>query len=106
MSYGWVALAIASSACATGSAAVTNAVVNTAIAAVAAGANRAAGGCYSTCPPGTACDVRTGLCEELPCRGKCLGNEVCEQPPNQPPRCVSRSQAFELPAASNDVPRL
>jgi hypothetical protein len=57
--------------------AVGSAVLNTAIAAGASGVSRAQGGCYASCPAGTTCNGETGYCDTLPCRGRCLGNEVC-----------------------------
>jgi hypothetical protein len=44
----------------------------------AAGVSRAMGGCYAGCPPGTFCNNRSGLCDELPCRGRCNPDEHCE----------------------------
>ncbi len=74
-------LASAFSACATpaASAAVSAAVVNTAVGVGVAGYERSQGRCVSTCPVGTACVPKTGLCEPLPCRGRCQANERCEQ---------------------------
>ncbi len=60
-----------------GGAAVADALVNTAFAMGAAAAQRASGGCYATCPVGTACDSETGYCEPLPCRGRCRSDERC-----------------------------
>jgi hypothetical protein len=44
----------------------------------AAMVSKAVGGCLSQCPPGTACNQQTGLCETMPCRGMCRDDEVCE----------------------------
>jgi hypothetical protein len=49
----------------------------------AAVASKAVGGCLSQCPPGTACNQQTGLCDTMPCRGMCRDDEVCESD-----RCV------------------
>lgn len=61
--------------CAT--AAVGDAVVNTAIGVGAAAVRRAHGECYTPCTPGTACNPETGMCDTLPCRGTCAFNEKC-----------------------------
>lgn len=55
------------------------AIFNTAIAATASGVQRAGGGCYANCPPGTECNRATGLCDELPCRGQCGAGERCDR---------------------------
>ncbi len=39
---------------------------------------RSQGGCIAICTNGTVCNGRTGLCEVLPCRGRCGGDEHCE----------------------------
>jgi hypothetical protein len=57
---------------------VASAVVNASIAASAAAARRANGECYTPCTPGTACNVKTGACDPLPCRGECRPDETCE----------------------------
>lgn len=56
---------------------VGSAVVATAVATTAAAVSRANGGCWASCPPGTLCVPRTGLCEPLPCRGLCGADQVC-----------------------------
>lgn len=48
-----------------------------------AAVSRAAGGCVAACPPGTACNEETGLCDQRPCRDLCKADEVCEND-----RCV------------------
>jgi hypothetical protein len=53
--------------------------VTTGLALGASAANRAAGGCYAICTNGTSCNPRTGLCEVLPCRGRCASDEHCEE---------------------------
>jgi len=58
--------------------AVGNAVLMSAVAGVAS-ANRVAGGCYSVCQQGESCNEKTGLCEALPCRGRCRADETCEE---------------------------
>src|SRR5258705_13980581 len=44
----------------------------------AAAISRAVGGCIASCPPGTACNPQTGLCDTQPCRNLFEANEVCE----------------------------
>ncbi|WP_437738161.1 hypothetical protein [Sorangium sp. So ce1335] len=34
--------------------------------------------CYASCPIGTACNPETGLCERLPCGGKCPADRRCK----------------------------
>ena len=53
--------------------------IMTSLALGSSAANRAAGGCYAVCQQGEACNEKTGLCEALPCRGKCLPTESCEE---------------------------
>jgi hypothetical protein len=48
----------------------------------------ASGGCYAQCPPETKCIEQTGLCQELPCRGRCAENEQC----GTDNRCHPRSE--------------
>ncbi len=50
----------------------------TSLAGVAAAVNVKNGGCVATCTNGTACNQKTGLCEVLPCRGRCGADEHCE----------------------------
>lgn len=64
--------------CAAAPGAVSGAVINTAAAATASAISRANGGCYASCPPGTRCDPKEGLCEPIPCRDLCSTDEVCE----------------------------
>ncbi|MBK7862264.1 MAG: hypothetical protein IPJ65_27385 [Archangiaceae bacterium] len=49
----------------------------------AAAVSRAVGGCVASCPPGTTCNPDTGLCDTLPCHGRCAADEVCQNE-----RCV------------------
>lgn len=70
---------VALSGCAGAAAgAVANAAVNTAIAATASGVRRANGECFTPCNPGTSCNHGTGLCDPLPCGGRCNFDEKCE----------------------------
>jgi hypothetical protein len=67
-------------ACHTGSSNTwAGAAVMTTLAAGSSAANRAAGGCYAVCQQGETCNGETGLCEALPCRGKCKAGETCEE---------------------------
>lgn len=36
------------------------------------------GTCYATCLNGTACNSETGMCEPLPCGGKCPADHQCK----------------------------
>jgi hypothetical protein len=58
--------------------AVANAAINTAVAATASGVRRANGDCFTPCNPGTSCNHGTGLCDPLPCGGRCNFDEKCE----------------------------
>lgn len=51
----------------------------TAAAIGVAAAERSAGGCIAICTNGTVCNSKTGLCEPLPCRGRCGEGEHCEE---------------------------
>lgn len=57
---------------------VAGAAIMSTVALGAAGVSRAGGGCYASCPTGTVCNARTGLCDTLPCRGRCSSTERCE----------------------------
>jgi hypothetical protein len=94
---GCVALAaVLASACYTGSAnTVAGAAVMTGLAAGGAMAERASGGCIATCTNGTVCNPKTGLCEVLPCRGRCGAGEHCEQTYDGE-RCVPGGGAAEV----------
>lgn len=74
-------LAILLSGCAGSMAAGAGTVTAAAIGASAL--QRAAGGCYAMCTGGTTCNPRTGLCEIMPCEGKCGRDEHCEQTATQ-----------------------
>jgi hypothetical protein len=43
-----------------------------------AAASRALGGCVASCPPGTVCNTQTGLCDRVPCGGRCAPEELCD----------------------------
>lgn len=84
-------LGLALGGCAGQSAAIASAAVNSAIMLGTAAARREAGDCYTVCPDGTSCNRATGLCEEIPCRGRCLADEGCVRPPGGLEQCVRRS---------------
>ncbi len=58
--------------------AVANAAINTAIAGTVSGVRRANGECFTICNPGSACNHATGMCDPLPCGGRCNFDEKCE----------------------------
>ncbi len=66
------------SGCVAASGAVVNAAVNTAIGVGVSGVRRAEGDCYTPCNPGTSCNRATGLCDPIPCGGRCNFDEKCE----------------------------
>ena len=65
------------------------AAITSAVALTGSAVSRATGGCYASCVHGTVCNPRTGLCDRLPCDGRCGSNEYCERRGGQQ-RCVSR----------------
>ena len=69
--------------------AIIEALAWTAAAGAFSAANRATGGCYAHCTPGTFCNPDTGLCERVPCDGKCVNGERCEVKFEQE-RCVAK----------------
>jgi hypothetical protein len=76
--------------CAAASGSVASALINTAIAVGVSGARRAEGDCYTPCNPGSFCNKDTGLCDPLPCGGRCNFNEFCQQNYDGE-RCVNTS---------------
>ena len=67
-------------ACRTGNVSqLTGAAAISSLAIGAAAASRAAGGCIAICTGETFCNPRSGLCESLPCQGKCGSGERCAQ---------------------------
>lgn len=78
------ALTLAATAACTSSAPYTlpAAVVNTGLAAGAAAAQRAQGGCWAVCTHGTVCNPRSGLCEPG------SPDVYCEEAPGGGTRCV------------------
>ena len=66
----------------------------TGAALAASAANRASGGCWAVCTNGTTCNPRTGLCDDVPCRGLCGAEEHCE---------TTYSESKCVPGAPSDV---
>src|SRR5438270_14087560 len=87
----------------------------TSAALAASAANRAAGGCWAVCTNGTSCNPRTGLCDVLPCRGRCAADEHCEEDFAES-KCLpgatgdvtaqSKGQTNKLPVFPNGLPPL
>lgn len=73
-----VVMALFSGCAGAAAGAVANAAINTAVAATASGVRRANGDCFTPCNPGTSCNRATGLCDPLPCGGRCNFDEKCE----------------------------
>jgi hypothetical protein len=84
--------------CQATSGAAATALANTAIAATASGISRASGGCYANCPTGTTCNPKTGLCDEVPCRGRCAPGEVCDEKALFPSCKPSQTPPLEIEA--------
>ena len=59
----------------------------TTMAVGASALNRSAGGCYSICTAGTVCNPDSGLCDPLPCYGRCGPDERCDRSGGED-RCV------------------
>jgi len=92
--------------------AIASALINTSIAMGSAAAQRAAGGCYASCPVGTTCDEDTGYCLALPCRGRCRSDERCVRlgPEERCEALALTEGGMDVrpvlpPAAPSDVPR-
>jgi hypothetical protein len=66
-----------------------DAAVMTSLAVGASAAQRASGGCYANCPPGTVCNPGTGLCDTQPCHNRCSAEETCDTT-GPFPNCVAR----------------
>jgi len=66
---------------------ISNAALNTGLAAGVAATHKARGGCLSTCTHGLVCDRATGYCEARPCGKGCGPNQYCDQQPGQEDRC-------------------
>jgi hypothetical protein len=63
--------------CAAAPGAVGHAVAATSLATLASLGQRAAGGCYASCAPGTHCNGATGFCDAAPCHDRCGPDERC-----------------------------
>jgi hypothetical protein len=73
---------------------LVGATATTSAALAASAANRASGGCWAMCTNGTTCNPRTGLCDEIPCRGLCGAGEHCE---------ATYAESKCMPGAPSDV---
>lgn len=92
-------------ACSTGSAnTIAGATTMTALAVGAAAAERSAGGCIAICTNGTVCNPKSGLCEQLPCRGRCGADEHCEETFAES-RCVRGGPAGVVTEAKGSAPK-
>jgi hypothetical protein len=67
------------SGCAASAGAIGSAAINTGVGATVSAVRRANGECYVPCNPGTSCNTVTGMCDPLPCGGRCAFDEKCEQ---------------------------
>jgi hypothetical protein len=94
----WLIALVVLAGCRGADGAIVNALVNTSIAMGSAAAQRAAGGCYATCPVGTTCDAETGYCLPLPCRGRCRSDERCVELGLE-----ERCESLALPEGGLDV---
>jgi hypothetical protein len=94
----WLIALVVLAGCRGANGAVVNALINTSIAMGSAAAQRAAGGCYATCPVGTTCDEQTGYCMPLPCRGRCRTDERCVELGLE-----ERCESLALPEGGLDV---
>lgn len=94
----WLIALVVLAGCRGADGAVANALFNTSIAIASSAAQRAAGGCYATCPVGTTCDEETGYCMPLPCRGRCRSDERCVELGLE-----ERCEALALPEGGLDV---
>ncbi len=69
---------------------VTNLVLNTTAAVIAAGVQRARGGCYAVCVDGTVCNPDNGLCEKRTCAKGCGASQFCNRS-GDTPMCEERA---------------
>jgi hypothetical protein len=94
----WLIALVVLASCRGADGAIVSALVSTSIAMGSAAAQRAAGGCYATCPVGTTCDEQTGYCMPLPCRGRCRSDERCVELGLE-----ERCEALALPEGGLDI---
>lgn len=94
----WLIALVVLASCRGADGAIVNALINTSIAVGSAAAQRAAGGCYATCPVGTTCDEQSGYCMPLPCRGRCRSDERCVELGLE-----ERCESLALPEGGLDV---
>lgn len=78
--------------CNTSSYAVGSAVINTVVAATAAGVSRGRGSCYAACIDGTVCNRQNGLCEKRVCTRGCASTQYCDRSLEEP---VCREKGHE-----------
>lgn len=77
---GGALLLLALSGCASaGGGAAAGALANVALASGVGGARVASGECFTLCPAGTTCNLRTRLCDALPCHARCGARQVCDR---------------------------
>lgn len=103
-------VALAFLGCSTGSPqTLSGATSITALALSSSLVERGTGGCVAMCTNGTSCNTKTGLCEELPCRGRCGQGEHCEQTFSES-KCVPGGGASDVvaqaPSSGSKLPIL
>jgi hypothetical protein len=70
---------------AAGGSAAQDAVQGVGNAVGAAAVSRALGGCVASCPQDSTCNTQTGLCDRVPCFGRCAPGELCDK---ERDRCI------------------
>lgn len=69
---------------------------------------RKSGGCYAVCTGGTLCNPLNGLCERMPCDGRCGADEHCESTMTET-RCAPGAPgdiASKAPGTGRSIPLL
>ena len=89
-------------ACGASGTQILNAAINTSIATGAAVSNRNDGECYTWCAEGTQCNPETGLCESIPCGGKCKPGESCDQS-GLVDKCIPASSRPDIPTIVDEA---
>jgi len=87
-------LLLASVLCGCAASTLAGATTVTGAALATSAIQRKAGGCYSICTADTTCNPNTGLCEKMPCGGRCGPDEHCES---------SFAESRCTPGAASDV---
>ena len=95
----WLLLLVA---CGASGTQILNAAINTSIATGVAASNRSEGDCYTWCAEGTRCNPETGLCESIPCGGKCKPGESCDRS-GLVDKCVPSSSLPEVPTIVDEA---